>query len=199
MKLIGMLGSLAMIVMLSLPAAAQGPIAPPGERSEHGMGDRGEPGRWSPHGPRGGPGGHPGGMMGRGPMGRQLITLMLHHRSELGLSAAQVESLERLRGDFMRDAIRRQADQRIARLDLMELMRPDPADPAKAVDMAKVESKIREIEKMSADMRIARIRAVEAGKAQLTPGQRTKLTALLAQHRPQWHRRGPEPPPPPRS
>jgi len=129
-------------------------------------------------------------------MGRPLISMLLHHRDELGLSAAQVESLERLRTDFRREAIRRQADQRIARLDLMVLLRPDPADPAKAVDMAKVESKIREIEKMRADMQVARIRTIEAGKAQLTPDQHAKLTALLAQHRARWHRGGERPAPP---
>jgi Spy/CpxP family protein refolding chaperone len=137
-------------------------------------------------------------MAWHGPMGGPLISLMLHNRSELGLSAAQVETLEKLRGDFMREAIRREADQKIAHLDLMGLMRPDPADPTKALDLAKVEGKIRDIEKMQADLRIARIRAIEAGKAQLTPEQRTKLAALLAQHRAHWHRRGPEPPAPPR-
>ena len=136
-------------------------------------------------------------MTGRGPMGRPLISMMLHHRDELGLSAAQVESLDRLRTDFMREAIRRQADQKIARLDLMALLRPDPADPVKAVDMAQVESKVREIEKLRADMQVARIRTIEAGKAQLTPDQRAKLAALLAQQRARWRRGGPEQPAPP--
>lgn len=199
MKLLSMLGSLAMIVMLSLPASAQGPVGRPEvERSEHMTGDRGEPGLGWSRGPQGGPGQHHAGMAWHGPMGGPLISLMLHNRSELGLSAAQVETLEKLRGDFMREAIRREADQKIAHLDLMGLMRPDPADPTKALDLAKVEGKIRDIEKMQADLRIARIRAIEAGKAQLTPEQRTKLAALLAQHRAHWHRRGPEPPAPPR-
>jgi Spy/CpxP family protein refolding chaperone len=196
-KILGMLGSLAMIAVLSLPAAAQAPIGPPSDErlEQQGMGERGDSGRWGPHGPHGGPGG--GGW--RGPMRRPLISLMLHHRAELELSASQVDGLERLRGDFMREAIRREADLKIARLDLMGLLRPDSADPTKAVDTAKAEGKIREIEKMRGDLRISRLRTIEAGKALLTQEQRTKLASLMAQRRPQWQHRAPAPPAPPRS
>jgi Spy/CpxP family protein refolding chaperone len=135
--------------------------------------------------------GHHHGMYRRRPMGRPLITMMLRHRDELGLSPAQVQSLEKLRGDYMREAIRRDADRKIARLDLMTLMRPDPNDPLKAVDMAQVEGKLRELEKMRTDMALARIRTIEAGKAQLTPDQRTKFAGLLAQMRSRWQRGGP--------
>lgn len=199
MKVTGILGSVAAVLMLSLPAAAQGPSGPPpAEHSERRMGDRVDPRQGVGHGPHTGRADHHG-MARRGPMGRPIISMLLQHRDELGLSAAQVGSLERLRSDFMRERIRRHADQKIARLDLMSLLRPDPADPVKAVDMAQIESKIREIEKMRADMQVARIRTIEAGKAQLTPDQRAKLTALMAQHRARWHRGGPERPAPPRS
>ena len=212
MKLTSVLGSMAAVLIMALPAAAQGPMAPPpagqsDHQSDHETGDGVGPTQWpGPRGPGGmrGPQGgmeqHRGGMMHRrGRMGRPLISMMLRHRDEFGLSAQQVQGLERLRDDFMRDAIRRQADQKIARLDLFGLLRPDPADPAKAVDMTKVEGKIREIEKIRADFQVARIRTIEAGKAQLTPDQRTKLAALLAQHRGRWQRGGPEQPAPPRS
>ena len=203
MTLKGVFGALAAVLILSLPAAAQGP----GELIDEAQ----YPGQPGP-----GPmmGGHGPGMRGQGrhggmhrPMGRPLITMMLRHRDGLGLSAAQVQSLEKLRGDFMREAIRRNADRKIARLDLLALMRPDPADPTKAVDMAQVEAKVREIEKLRADLQLARIRTIEAGKAQLTPDQRTKLNGLLAQMRSRWQRGGPVspgamppgPPPGPRS
>ena len=201
MTLKGIFGALAAVLMLALPAAAQGPGGPPASRTDgqldQGPGDLideaqypGQPGPGAMMGQRG-PGmrGHHGGM--RRPMGRPLITMMLRHRDELGLSAAQVQSLDKLRGDYMREAIRRQADQKIARLDLFTLMRPDPADPMKAVDMAQVETKVREIAKMRADLVLARIRTIEAGKAQLTPEQRTKFAALLAQMRSRWQRGGP--------
>ena len=47
--------------------------------------------------------------------------------------------------------------------------------------MAKVEAKVREIERMRADLRIARIRTIQKGKEQLTADQRKKLQELLAE------------------
>jgi len=117
------------------------------------------------------------GHFGRGeaPGERPLITLMLGWRQELGLSAAQIESLERLRAEFQRDAIRRDADLRVAEMDLAALLRTD------TVDLAAAEAKVREIERLRAETRLARIRAIEEGKMQLTVEQRAKLRTLLAQ------------------
>ncbi len=106
---------------------------------------------------------------------RPLITLMLRYKDELGLSADQVQSLERLRADFQREAIRRDADLRIAEMDLATLLEKDP------VDLGQVEAKVKEIERQRGDLRLARIRAIEQGKAQLSPEQRGKLRTLLAQ------------------
>jgi hypothetical protein len=103
---------------------------------------------------------------------RPLVTIILSHRHELGLTSAQVQGLERIRDDFQRDAIKLDADQRVAQMDLAALLRADP------VDLAKVEAKVREIERLRSDLRIGRIRAVERGKALLTPEQRAKLQAL---------------------
>jgi Spy/CpxP family protein refolding chaperone len=114
-----------------------------------------------------------GRMMG-GPADRPLITIMLHHRTELGLTAEQVSRLEALRSDFTREAIRRDADIRIAELDLAALLEQDSAD------LAKVETKVREAAQLRADLRIARLRAVEQGKAVLTPEQRTRLQTMLS-------------------
>ena len=122
---------------------------------------------------RGGMGGMMERMMGD-PADRPLITMMLHHRAELGLSADQISRLETLRGDFTREAIRRGADIRIAELDLATLLEQDP------VDLSKVEAKVREIAQLRADLRIARLRTVEQGKAVLTAEQRTRLQAMLS-------------------
>jgi Spy/CpxP family protein refolding chaperone len=118
-----------------------------------------------------------GGPMGRmmgDPAERPLITIMLHHRTELGLSADQVSRLETLRSDFTREAIRRDADIRVAELDLTSLLEQDPAD------LSKVEAKVREAAQLRADLRIARLRAIEQGKALLTPEQRTRLQTMLS-------------------
>jgi heavy-metal resistance protein len=109
---------------------------------------------------------------------RPEVTIALAHRRELGLSPQQVDTLERIRADFQREAIRRDADVRVAESDLAALRRAEP------VDLARVEAKVREAERARADLRIARIRAIEQGRAQLTDEQREKLRALAAEPRP---------------
>ena len=113
---------------------------------------------------------------------RPLITLMLRYKDELGLSADQVQSLERLRADFQREAIRRDADLRIAVVDLAAPLEKDP------VDLGPVEAKLREVERLRVDLRLARIRAIEQGKSQLTAEQRAKLRTLLAEPEHGWPR-----------
>ena len=115
----------------------------------------------------------PGRIMGD-PVERPLITIMLHHRTELGLTPEQVTRLEAIRGEFAREAIRRDADIRIAELDLGTLLEQDP------VDLAKAEAKTREVAQLRVDLRIARLRAVEQGKAVLTAEQRSRLRTMLS-------------------
>jgi hypothetical protein len=112
------------------------------------------------------------------PHERPLISIVLSHRVELGLSPGQVETLERLRAEFQKEAIRVEADVRVAETDLRLLLAADP------VDLSRVEGKIREIEKRRADLRVARIRTIEQGRGQLTPEQRQRLRRLLAGDRP---------------
>src|SRR5262249_59055528 len=97
------------------------------------------------------------------------------------LSAAQVQEIERLRGGFERQAIKLDADRRIAQMDLASLLRAEP------VELDKVEAKVREIERLRADLRIGRIRAIEQAKAQLTKEQRTRLVAIAERAGP-WPR-----------
>jgi Spy/CpxP family protein refolding chaperone len=107
------------------------------------------------------------------PAERPLVTIILEHRDQLALTPEQATRLETLRQEFTRESIRRDADLRIAEMDLAALLEQTPAD------LPKVEAKIRELEKLRADFRIARIRTLEQGRAVLTPEQRTKLQALL--------------------
>jgi Spy/CpxP family protein refolding chaperone len=106
---------------------------------------------------------------------RPLISLMLSHREKLGLSADQVRQLERLRSEYEKESIRKDADLRIAEMELEGLLE------SPAVEMPKVEAKVREIEKLRADLRLARIRVVEKGKEQLNSEQRQKLQDLLGE------------------
>ncbi len=182
------LGGLAAALALTSPAAAQPQASAPvpvtheelGRAFDdlagqiHGLGDRFR-GHFTPD---------------AGP-DRPLISIMLDHRQELGLTAAQTQQLERIRTDFQREAIKLDADQRVAQMDLAALLRADP------VDMPKVEAKVRDIERLRADLRLGRIRAVEQGKALLTAEQRTKLQALAPDPATPRPRTGRIPVPPP--
>jgi Spy/CpxP family protein refolding chaperone len=186
------LGGLALVLGMTLPAAAQ---TPPATAEAP---DAAQLAQAQPDAPRSGPG---MGERRQGPMHRHggwhrhkmhrfsLAGLALRHRQELALTPAQVESLRKLGTDAQRDAIKRQADRRLAELDLRTMMMPDPADANKARDLSKIESKVREIEKLRADGRVARIRTMEQSRQVLTPEQRDKLRALLTQR---WQHRGPQ-------
>jgi Spy/CpxP family protein refolding chaperone len=106
---------------------------------------------------------------------RPVISQMLNHKEALGLSADQVRRLEQQRDNFQRLTIRNEADSRILELDIATLLDSEP------VAMAKLEAKIREEEKLRSDLRIARIRAIEQGKALLNAEQKKKLTELQRQ------------------
>ena len=106
---------------------------------------------------------------------RPVISQMLNNKEALGLSADQVRRLEQQRDNFQRLTIRNEADLRILELDIATLLDSEP------VEMAKLEAKMREEEKLRADLRIARIRAIEQGKALLNAEQKKKLTELQRQ------------------
>jgi len=108
---------------------------------------------------------------------RPLITIMLRHRDELRLSGQQVQDLENLRDGYQREAIRYDADLRIAEMDLQRLLKTDP------VDLEQVKLKLHEIEDLKTATRFARIHAIEQGKALLSPEQHEKLQALLKESR----------------
>jgi Spy/CpxP family protein refolding chaperone len=177
---------LTLLALGAAPAGAESPEAAPAAHEElnraledlagqlHGLGTR-----WRDH------------FVPSEPRGeRPLITLILRHKDEFGLSADQVQTLERLRTDFQREAIRRDADIRVAETELAPLLDADP------VDLGQVEAKIREIERLRADLRLARARAIEQGKAQLTADQRARLRTFLAA--PRGPRLRTDPPTPPR-
>lgn len=104
---------------------------------------------------------------------RPVISLILSYKDSLRLSGEQVKKLEQLRDNFQRLSIRTEADTRILDLDVAVLL-DNPT-----VDLPKVEQKIRDGEKLRADLRIARVRAVEQAKAVLTTEQRKKFYEII--------------------
>lgn len=106
---------------------------------------------------------------------RPLISQILIQKEALGLSPEQVRKLEQLRDRFQRQSIRVDADLKIIEMDIAALLEND------SVEAAKVEQKIREGEKLRADIRIARIRAIEQAKTLLNAEQKKKLQELNSQ------------------
>ena len=109
---------------------------------------------------------------------RPTISQMLSRREALGLSADQVKKLEQLRDNFERLSIRNNAEVRIVELDIAGLLE----NPS--VDLAKVEAKVREAEKLRADLRIARIKVTEQAKAVLTSEQRKRFYETVESRNP---------------
>ena len=106
-----------------------------------------------------------------------IVGLVLDHGQELGLSSSQMEGFRRLGLDVLRAAIRRQADLMVAQVDLWTLLDRGPDEP---MDVVSAEAKIRETAQIRTDLEIAFLRAIETARSQLTPDQRSRLTALLA-------------------
>jgi Spy/CpxP family protein refolding chaperone len=114
-----------------------------------------------------GPWGH-----GRGGHQGPLISMMLHWKDQLALTADQERSLRELRATFGKEAIRRTSEIDVAELELKELLEQEK------VDLINVEAWTKKIALLRADQRLARIKTIEAGKAQLTPEQQRKLERL---------------------
>lgn len=106
---------------------------------------------------------------------RPVISQLLTNKEVLGLSAEQTRKLEQLRDDFQRLSIRSDADLRIVELDIAAALENDP------VEMAKLEAKMREAEKLRVDLRIARMRAIENAKGLMTAEQKKKFQELSRQ------------------
>ena len=102
---------------------------------------------------------------------------MLRYHEELNLSPNQVQNLETLRDEFQREAIRYDADIRIAELELQKLLR------AESLDLEQVKPKLQEIEHLKSELRFARLRTIQQGKALLSPEQQNRLEALLGDSR----------------
>lgn len=132
-----------------------------------------------------------GGLMGWGMMGRMRRSMMegmpfsmgrmrVHGmpgffamiQEELNLSDEQVNALEQIRFQALKENIQRNAAIEVAEVELRELL------AANSVDMAKVEAKVREIEKLRADKRIMDIQLHEKARNLLTAEQQKKLRAL---------------------
>jgi Spy/CpxP family protein refolding chaperone len=109
-------------------------------------------------------------MSGERPMmGMGMMTEMIKH---LGLDEKQTAEFKALHLKMKKERIQKNADIRIAELELGEILDKD------AVDMKAAEAKVRQIESLRSDMKLSHIRTHEEVKAMLTPEQRQKLDSF---------------------
>jgi len=133
-----------------------------------------------PMGPGGGPGapgagpgwGGEGGPSGWTAQERPIISMALLHARELGLTPEQESKLRALRTEFEKEALRRTAEIRMAEVDLGALLEPE------RWDLAQIEAKVKQVGQLQADLRMARIRALDAGRSVLTPDQLRQVEQL---------------------
>jgi Spy/CpxP family protein refolding chaperone len=112
------------------------------------------------------------GCCGKGMMGDKMgcckKEFFLCCKEKLELTDQQVASLKSIKFDFMKGNIQKEADLKVAELELKELMSADK------LDMTKVEKAIKNIHMMKAEKKIAHLKAFERAKSILTPEQLEK-------------------------
>ena len=169
-----------LMLWLTLPAMAQvmGPSVqggPPGMRWGGMMAPGTRPGPMS--GREGGLSSHEG----------PLITIMLDHAQELGLTPDQERKLRDLRTEFAKELVRRTADIRVAEIELSSLLEQD------RWDVAKIEPKVKQVAMLQGDLRLARIKTLAAGREVLTSEQVEKFKQIGHRMRPGSAPGGPGP------
>jgi Spy/CpxP family protein refolding chaperone len=153
-KLVVVLAISSFLAIVAI-AYAQGPdMMGEGSEMEHGM--MGMLGKGSEMGP---------GMMGE----HHILGILM----TLGLDEKQKDAVKEIVRKTMKETIKRRADLDIARIDLRDLLDKD------SVNMNAVESKLKQIASLEADIHLSRIKAHEEIKSKLTPDQRKKLKEVM--------------------
>jgi Spy/CpxP family protein refolding chaperone len=101
-----------------------------------------------------------------------LLTMMLHHSQDLGLSPEQEQKLRDLRTTFEKEAVRRTAGIRVLQIDADALLEQE------RWDLAQLEPKVKQIAALQGELRMARLKTLAAGRALLTPQQLEKLKQI---------------------
>jgi Spy/CpxP family protein refolding chaperone len=101
-----------------------------------------------------------------------LLSMMLHHGQELGLTPEQEQKLRDLRTEFSKEAVRRSAEIRVAQIELNSLLEKSQWD------MAQIETKAKQIATLQGDLRVARLKALATGRALLTSAQLETLRQI---------------------
>ena len=94
------------------------------------------------------------------------------------MSPEQERKLRDLQTASEKDFIRKDAEIRVAEIDLKGLLEQD------GWDLAKIEAQVKQIAALRGDLRLARLKTIGAGRAILAPEQIEKLKQMGHQMRP---------------
>lgn len=100
---------------------------------------------------------------------RPWISFALVHAKELALIPDQVKALTTLRDEFQKDGARWVQEIREGEAALTKLYAQKP------LDLTAIEAKLKELAAKQAELRLARVKAIDKGVALLTEEQRQKL------------------------
>ncbi len=100
----------------------------------------------------------------------------------IGLDEKQKEALRDIRSSAAKEAVRKNADFMVAKIELRDFLAKD------SVDIAAVEAKLKQIGSIKTDMQLLRIKTIEEIKTKLTPDQRQKFRTNLRRDW-KWHGR----------
>jgi periplasmic protein CpxP/Spy len=117
------------------------------------------------------------------PVGRSLHRL-LRHQNDLGLSGDQSAKIKAIAVDYAKTRIGKEADLKLAEVDVRTLMHDDKAD------LPAIEAAIKKSESARTALRLERAKALRAATAILTPEQRDKWRSGMLKRRGEGARAG---------
>ena len=91
------------------------------------------------------------------------------YKDRLGLTDEQVEKFAKVRADYRKETIKKQAEIEVAAIELSELL------DQKKVDLGQVEKKLRQVESLKTDLALYRIKTLLKTKEFLNEDQFEKL------------------------
>ncbi len=124
-----------------------------------------------------------GGTMGHGKMGypgtslkrilHLWIRLLFSQKDELGATEAQLDKIQSLINDHMKETIRMKAERRVIGIELRELLAKNE------LDLSEIEKRIKSMANLKAEMDLSGIRTFEKVKNVLSGEQRKKIHTLF--------------------
>ena len=94
-------------------------------------------------------------------------------KKDLNLTDDQVKQLNALKSDFMKANVKSEADIKLARIDMMDLMKKQPPD------FDGMKEKVKAIDTLELNQKLAGIDARQKGYNLLTPDQQKMLPGLM--------------------